>query len=172
MIRSLLYLGCLYLFIIAACSTKQDPVTLIKHYPVDSLEGVIDYSGVRLDNEFTSDGNGSLRIETGKPVTLKLFQTGDIDIENAKLVYKAHLRVQDLVGKVYLEMLCRFPGKGEFFSRALHSSLSGNQDWTIQDTPFFLKKGENPNNIQINLVVDGKGTAWIDDIRLEKTPLK
>jgi hypothetical protein len=35
-----------------------------------------------------------------------------------------------------------------------------------QETPFFLKKGENPNNVKLNLVIDGKGMVWIDDIRL------
>ena len=33
---------------------------------------------------------------------------------------------------------------------------------------FFLKEGENPDNIKLNLVINGKGTVWIDDIRLVK----
>jgi hypothetical protein len=41
----------------------------------------------------------------------------------------------------------------------------------LQETPFFLKKGENPDNVKINLVVNGKGSVWIDDIRLVKAPL-
>jgi len=69
-------------------------------------------------------------------------------------------------------MWCHFPGKGEFFSRALQSPLSGSNEWTSQETPFFLKKGENPDNIKINVVVNGKGTVWIDDIHLVKAPLK
>jgi hypothetical protein len=36
---------------------------------------------------------------------------------------------------------------------------------------FFLKKGEKPDYIKLNLVIEGKGTAWIDDIGLFKTPL-
>jgi len=28
------------------------------------------------------------------------------------------------------------------------------------------KKGENPDNVKLNLVINGKGTAWIDNIRL------
>ncbi len=48
---------------------------------------------------------------------------------------------------------------------------TGTTNWTTMETPFFLKKGENPDNIKLNLVIKGKGTVWIDDIRLLKAPL-
>ena len=64
------------------------------------------------------------------------------------------------------------PGRGEYFSRDLGSPLTGTVDWSAEETPFFLKKGENPDNIKLNLVVEGKGTVWIDDIRLLRAPLK
>jgi hypothetical protein len=103
---------------------------------------------------------------------VRLYETGDIDIENARLIYRAKLRTEGVEGQVYIEMWCHFPGKGEFFSRALQSPLSGSNEWTSQETPFYLKKGENPDNIKINVVVNGKGTVWIDDIHLVKAPLK
>lgn len=40
-----------------------------------------------------------------------------------------------------------------------------------QPSPFFLQKGENPDNVKLNLVIKGKGTAWIDDIRVMQGPL-
>jgi hypothetical protein len=57
------------------------------------------------------------------------------------------------------------------FKVALQSPLSGSNDWSSMTTLFFLKEGQNPDNIKINIVIDGKGTAWIDDICLLKTPL-
>ena len=30
---------------------------------------------------------------------------------------------------------------------------------------------QNPDNVKLNLVVEGSGTVWIDDIRLEKVGL-
>jgi hypothetical protein len=68
-------------------------------------------------------------------------------------------------------MWCHFPGKGEFFSRGLQTALTGSSDWNSQETFFFLKKGENPDNVKLNLVISGKGTVWIDDIHLIKGPL-
>ncbi len=170
--RSVLCFACLFIVFVATCSKKSVEITEVKHYPIDSLEGIITKSGVQMDKEITSDGNGSLRIATTKPTTVRLYETGDIDIENARLFYQAKLRTEGVEGQVYIEMWCHFPGKGEFFSRALQSSLSGSNEWSSQETSFLLKKGENPDNVMINLVVNGKGTVWIDDIRLVKGPLK
>ena len=102
---------------------------------------------------------------------MHLFECGNIDIENARLIYQARLRTEDVKGQVYLEMWCYFTGKGQFFSRGLDSPLSVSTEWTTQETPFFLKKGENPDDIKLNLVINGTGTVWIDDIRVLKGPL-
>jgi len=144
----------------------------LQHYPIKSLEGVITKTDIVIDKEITSDGNGSLRIMANQPTTIRLYETGDIDVENARLTYQAKVRTRDLQGKVYLEMWCQFTGKGEFFSRDLSSPLSGTTDWSTEETQFFLKHGENPDNIKINLVIDGRGTVWIDDVRLFRGPLQ
>ncbi|MCH8120599.1 MAG: hypothetical protein IIC00_12845 [Planctomycetes bacterium] len=68
-------------------------------------------------------------------------------------------------------MWCHFPGRGEYFSKGLMNPLTGTTDWTTEEIPFLLKKGQNPDNVKLNLVIDGKGTVWIDDIRLLKGPL-
>jgi len=107
-----------------------------------------------------------------RPDNATLVMAGDIDVENARLIYKAQVRTENVEGQVYLEMWCCFPGKGEFFSRGLMTPLTGTTDWTTQETPFFLKKGQNPDNVKLNLVINGKGTVWIDDIRLLTGPLK
>jgi hypothetical protein len=147
-------------------------VNELRSFPLDDMEGLITQTDVQIDKQISSDGNGSLRIEATKPVTIRLFQTDDIDIENARLIYQAKVKTENVEGQVFLEMLCHFPGKGDFFSRGLMTPLSGSTDWTTQETPFFLRSGENPDNIKLNLVIDGKGTVWIDDIRLLQGPLK
>lgn len=160
------------LIVLFGCSKPPDTVMELKRYPVESLEGLMTRTDVVIDKEITSDGNGSLRITANQPTTIRLYETGDIDAENARLTYQAKVRTKDIQGKVYLEMWCQFTGKGEFFSRDLSSPLSGTTDWSTEETPFFLKKGENPDNVKINLVIEGSGTVWIDDIHLFKGPLQ
>ena len=170
--RGLALWGCLgIILVLLSCSNPSKQVVELKKFPIDSVEGIITRSGVGIDRDISSDGNGSLRMTSTKPTTIRLFETGDIDVENARLIYQARVRTENVEGQVYLEMWCHFPGKGEFFSRGLQTPLTGTTEWTTEETPFFLKKGENPDNVKLNLVITGKGTAWIDDIRLLKAPL-
>jgi hypothetical protein len=171
--RSLKLVLCAVLIVIlVGCSKPPQDVVELKKFPIDSPEGIITQSGVQFDKEISSDGNGSLRIIATGPTVVRLFELGDIDIENSRLIYLAKVRTEGVEGQVYLEMWCQFPGKGEFFSRGLQTPLTGTTNWTREETPFFLKKGENPDNVRLNLVINGKGTAWIDDIRVLKGPLK
>lgn len=153
------------------CSQPAHQVSELKKFPLDDLEGVITQAGVRIDKKVTSDGKGSLRIDATQPTVVRLFEIGGIDIDNARLIYQARVRTEGVEGQVYLEMWCHFPGKGEFFSRGLQSPVTGSTDWVSEETPFFLKKGEKPDSVKLNLVVTGRGTAWIDDVRLLKAPL-
>jgi hypothetical protein len=103
-----------------------------------------------------------------EPTTVRLYEVRDILVEEARLIYKARLKIKDIHGQAYLEMVCSFPGLGEFFSRSLNNSLSGTADWTTMETSFFLKKDQKPELIKLNVVINGQGTVWIDDLSLIK----
>jgi len=147
---------------------KEPASSELMCFPMDGVAGLLTRTGVAFDKEVTTDQNGSLRIEATQRTTVPLYETGDLDVEDARLVYQAKLRSRDLEGKVYLEMVCHFPGKEDYFSRAHDLALSGTTGWTSQETFFSLKQGENPDNIKLNVVIDGSGVAWIDDLRLLK----
>lgn len=171
-IRSPVSLVFAAIMFVVGCSQPPTQMTELKRFPLNDLEGVLSRSAVELDREVSSDGGGSLRVSVTQPTVIRLFELGDLDVEDARLIYRARVRTQGVNGQVYLEMWCRFPGKGEFFSRGLQTPVSGTTDWTTEETPFFLQKGENPDNIKLNLVMNGTGTAWIDDVRLLKGALR
>ena len=162
----------LVLLLSPGCSNQAQQEVELKRFPVDSLDGIITQSGAELDQDTSTDGKGSLRIHAAGPTVVRLFEVTDVDVENARLTYRAKLRSSKLRGQAYLEMWCRFPGRGEFFSRGLQSPVTGTMNWMSAETPFFLKKGERPDLIKLNLVIDGKGTVWIDDVRLLKGRLQ
>ena len=106
-----------------------------------------------------------------KAQTICLFEVENPAIEQCMVTYRARLKTEDLTGQAYLEMWCRFPGKGEYFSRGLNHTITGSNDWASYETPFFLKKGEQPDLVKLNLVVKGTGKIWVKDVQLLKSPL-
>ncbi len=154
-----------------SCSRPTAREVELMMFPLDTLDGLLTQSGIEFDQAVSSDGRGSVRVSVAEPLIVRLFETGDIDVEDAALVYQAKLKTEGAEGPVYLEMWCHFEGKGEFFSRGLHSPLKGTVGWTTQEIPFFLKRGENPDNVKLNVVCEGPGTVWVDDVRLVKRPL-
>ncbi len=167
---TLVFISC---FILFACDSevKNRDKTLVE---ID-IESIADEAGleeVEIDREIFADGNESLKISTDKPLVIQLANTGDIDIEDALLIYRAKIKTENLKGKVYLEMWCNFGKKGQYFSKAIENALTGTNNWTVQEAPFFLKKGENPDDIKLNIVISGKGTVWLDNLELLRKPLK
>jgi hypothetical protein len=139
-------------------------------YPADTFDGIVDRELVSLDAE-GCDGTPSILITAEAPTTYHLYETGDIDVENALIAFQAKVRTDGLEGDAVLEMWCIFDEMGEFFSRSLDNPVSGTMDWTDAVTAFRLEAGQNPDNIKLNLVVTGPGRVWIDDIRVTKAPL-
>ena len=162
---------CLTMAAVGCKSSGPQNEIVVQQFPLDGEDQTITTAGVIFDREFSSDGKGSMKITAEGPTVVELFETGDIDLEDVRLIYQARVKTLDVEGQVYLEMYCRFPETGSFFSRGLQTPLSGTTDWTTLVTPFVLKKGENPDQVKLNLVFTGKGTAWIDAIRLLAAPL-
>lgn len=156
----------IFLSLIGLIFTSCTNHTEIKYYPINNMDGVIEHDGVAIDLNTSSNGNGALLLKSKTSKTFKLYETGDIDIENSAVTYEASVKTKDVKGKVYIEMWCHFKDKGEFFSRSLQNTLSGTQEWTSLKTPFFLKENENPDNIKLNIVIEGSGQIWVDNIRL------
>lgn len=127
---------------------------------------------VRFDRQNSRDGNGAVLVNAREPIVVPLYTVDKLEIENTQLVYQAWLRTEDVAGQAYLEMLCVFDGLGEFFSRGLPQALTGSHDWVRVETLFFLERGQKPSRVQLNLVVNGRGQVWIDDIRLVSRPLR
>ena len=156
--------------IIGSCSRPPKIVSELARYELNSLEGVLTESNVEVDSAVSSDGTASLKITVPSPTTVRLFELGDVDVENAKVVYRAMLRSQKLSGRAYLEMWVHFKDGGEYFSRGVDRTITGTTNWITMEIMFMLEKGQNPDNVKLNLVIEGKGTVWIDDIVILKGP--
>ena len=118
------------------------------------------------DVKVTDEQAWQVSCEKGQVV--RLFEVPDPEVENCRVIYRAKIKSEGLSEPAYLEMWCRFSGKGEYFSRGLDHAITGSNDWGTYEIPFFLKKGEKPDLIKLNIVVKGSGKIWLKDIELLK----
>lgn len=177
--RKYFLLTALTVFSLAAgCYDTSEMGSNLIRYPVSDMSGLVTQTGVEIDGDITADGNGSLSVETDAPVTVELYRVRDIDLDNTRIVYKARLRTEGLTGSddmkgiAYLEMKALFPDGEELVARGPRIPPSGTVDWTFGEAVLYIDKGGSPREIELKMVVDGKGKAWIDDIVLEYRPLR
>lgn len=125
---------------------------------------------IRTDTQVKAEGKGSIKVSTKWPTTICLGEVAGLKIENAKLVYSAKVK-SDLDGSAYLELWAHVGG-GQYFSRGMNDPISGKTDWKTIQTPFLFQKGQKPEKVTLNVVINGKGTIWIDDVVLSSEALK
>ncbi|HXZ38624.1 MAG TPA: hypothetical protein VEL68_21520 [Thermodesulfobacteriota bacterium] len=127
---------------------------------------------IQSDSTVKVEGKASIKITTKWPTTVCLAEVPGPDIENAMLVYKAKVK-SDLQGQgtAFLEMWAHVGG-GQYFSRGMNDVVQGKSDWKTIQTPFMFQKGQKPTKVTLNIVINGPGTVWVDNIVLSKEPLK
>ena len=140
----------------------------IKRLSLDDVSAI----GLKIetDSKIKAEGKGSIKITTAWPTTVCLGEVTGIQIDNAKLVYRARVKT-DLKGTAFLEMWCHVGG-GQYFSKGMNSTAGGKEDWKQIETPFLLKAGEKAEKVTLNLIINGIGTVWVDDAVLSREPLK
>ena len=128
------------------------------------------------DKLITKDGitiaDNAWRIEAKEDRVVRLFEIADPGVENCTVLYRAKLKTENLDGRAYLEMWCRSPDGGDYFSKGSNCPVAGTTDWATYEIPFSLKKGESSDLIKLNVAIEGKGTLWIKDVELLKAPPK
>ena len=160
--RSLLIFAVLAL--VASSTHAED----LKKLNLDDASAIA--TTIQTDTQVKAEGKSSIKITTQWPTTICLGEVTGLDVESAKLVYKAKVK-SDLEGTAFLEMWAHVGG-GQYFSKGMNDIVKQKTDWKIIQTPFLFQKGQKPDKVTLNVVINGKGTVWIDDIVLSKEPLK
>lgn len=113
-----------------------------------------------------------LIVEVAAESSIRLFEVQKPKVDYCILTYRSELKTEEASGRVFLEMWCRFPGRGEFFSKGFDHAVKGTNDWASYETPFYLKSGQTPDLIKLNLALEGRGKVWLRDIELLYTPFE
>jgi hypothetical protein len=142
----------------------------VAHFPLS--DGAIPPGAdAAFDPGVSQDGGGSLRVQAERGGRLRLYRLDDLDLVQGAVAFTGFLRSRDLSGRAVLEMWCR-PSAGEpAFVRGYGSAVSGNAEWTPQEVRFSNPElCRNPVSIELNVLIEGPGTVWIDDLRLWSVP--
>jgi len=150
----------------AAAVPRRSPVQ-IAHYPLsaDAVPGAAD---AVFDRAVSQDGGGSLRVVTGEQGgRLRLFRLENLPPIEGALLYTGFLKSQDLRGAAYFELWCH-PAEGNpAFVRGVPTRVAGTSDWKPQEVSFHRPETcSDPALVELNVVIHGAGTVWIDNIRL------
>lgn len=122
-------------------------------------------------NQFEVEGD-AFTVNSEGDMTFRLFEVELPEgIENCVLLFRAKIRTEAEAGAAYQEMWVRLPRKGEFFSKGFDKPVAGTTDWVTCEIPFFLKKGQTPDLVKLNVVAHGTVRIWIKDIELVQQPL-
>lgn len=121
------------------------------------------------DAEWEED---ELVVQADEAATVRLFELPVSNIDDCTILYQFKIKTEDLKASVYPEMLCHFPNTEEAFSRGMDQKLKGTNNWTSVQIPFFLKKGELPDLLKLNLVFEGAGSVRLKDIVVSATTPK
>lgn len=114
------------------------------------------------------DDGWHARLEEARTLTLFAFEPPPL--ESGMVTYRAELKSENLEGLAYLQMLVRFPGLGEFFSKGLTDTAFGTNDWSSFQVSFHLKEGQIPELLKLNIVAEGRGEIWVRSVKVEFTP--
>lgn len=140
---------------------------IIKTFAADAP--TIDRDGVTPD-----DGGWKVVAKSGDR-TVNLFEVAKPDIDNCLVVYRAKVKAKNVGKRAYLEMWCRMPADsttpGEYFSKGFESAVSDTSDWKSIEIPFRLEKGQTPDLVRLNVVIEGGGTVWMKDVELTQLSL-
>jgi len=114
-----------------------------------------------------AEQDGAWVAECTETQTLRLYEVFDPGLSGVTVLYSAEVRTENARGPVYLEMWCRLPGEGEFFSRGLNQTVTGTTGgWVTMKIPFHLKPGQTPDLIKLNVVAGGPGRVAVRNVRL------
>ncbi|MGH7512436.1 MAG: hypothetical protein ACREOQ_05860 [Gemmatimonadales bacterium] len=142
--------------------TPVGPPQVLRAFAAD--QPTITQDGIRAEQ-------GAWRIDARGKQTIRVFEVEDPGVELCLLTYRAELKADGLKGRAFLEMWCRLPGRGEFFSKGYQQAVSGTVNWARYEIPFYLKRGQKPDLLKLNLAVEGPGIVWLRNVELLQTPL-
>jgi len=157
--------------ILVSCGKKKPgPPKEVDEFACNDPQRVIAKEYVVLDKSESSDGNGSLKIETKEPLTVRFYEV-KLPGENSKYTFKLKMKSKGLKDSAYLTMDIHYPNGGtQSVQSDTKDYLYGDNDWTPMSITISAPN-QKAASVVLNVVLTDEGTVWVDDLHLIVTPL-
>lgn len=153
------------------CTRGAAERDVLVQYPIDGPTAIVAPTGVTFDPDDSADGNGSLQIVALATGTFPLIEVPTLQIEHADLIYQAALRTESLEGRAYLKMVCQLSNGEQGTANGMDAALSETTEWRTVETHLEIGFAMTPRSCLLGVVVEGRGTVWLDDVALLRGPL-
>jgi hypothetical protein len=146
----------------------------IASFRLNTMNGILATANASIDESQSADSTskGALKIEAPSSMTVKLVQTGPLNVNDVTLIYRATFRSKELSGRAYLLMTVRWADSLETFARGFEQAIIGSVPWVTEDITYNVERKKKVDNVTLGMVIEGTGTVWVNDVKLLKTTLK
>lgn len=171
--RIALMLTLVVLALAFGCKKKADPPKQIDSFNCDTPDRLISGDFAAVDGEGAAEGKGCLIMVADQPKTVALFEVKNPGDGGAKFIVQFKMKVQGFLGDAYGQMNVSFDsgGKQEINNREC-CALGADSDWIPMTLAWEVKdKSKKVSAISLYAVLNGSGTAWVDDVKVIRAPL-
>ena len=158
---------------VLACKKEEPPGPPVEvaSYSLDDLDHVIMGDYLTLDTETPAEGTACVKMSSEMPITIDLYEAPLSSPEKGALVLEGQIRTEEMAGSAFLRMEATLSGGATAAKRQkLSTAPSGTADWTPCEVVLYLSEKARPSRVKISFVLDGFGTAWVDDLHLIHDP--
>jgi hypothetical protein len=165
--RNLLLIAAL-LLIDPAFSFAQESVPWL---PTVSKENIVVHPAGKLDKSIDAV---VVQVDGGDArTTTRVVSLDAPKVPSHRYQLKGRVKVENVVGDGYVEMLNTFPKIGVYFTKTLENDgplgkLTGTGDWRDVELPFVSQEGVLPSKIEVNVVLPGKGKVYLTPFTVAK----
>ncbi|HSJ01418.1 MAG TPA: hypothetical protein VK956_03155, partial [Verrucomicrobium sp.] len=150
-------------------ATKPPAKTLGEVLPMNDVSRL--GTQVKVDTSETTDGDGSLKVTAAHGAVVTVGELGWPGLNASEALWcEAQLKCADAPGGAYLEIWCDLADGSRVSTKAKDLAVRDTAGWLAVRVPVVVKRPVEIRGIKVNLVIEGPGTAWVDDIRFLALP--
>ncbi len=158
----------------SGCSQKHLELVEIDRNTIENEDDIKNIDNAVFDDKNSSDGNGSLMLKVENSTKITLLHKNDIDTKECSLVILMMFRTSDIDAKdnLFLELSTVQLSGLNTTTRSVRKLIEFSPEWAETSITLVPEPEYYPDNFTLQLISNGTGTIWIDDIVVTKSPLR